>query len=358
MKILFIINSLSIGGAQKLIVDLAILLSNKYEVGFYTLNDSESFLKEQLVGHNIKILPSKKHLYSPLHIFNIAKLSKEYDVIHVNLFPSLYFVALAKLFILNRNCKLIYTEHSTENKRRHFFVFRLIEKWVYNRYDNIVCITDSVKINLINWIGDNNKIITINNGIDTHKYADATPINRSSLCISENSIILFMSARFSPAKDHITLVKALSRINDENVYLLFAGDGPTKSHVEQFVNQLGLSKNVYFLGTRDDIPQLIKLSDICILSSLWEGFGLVAVEYMAGGKPVIASDVDGLNEVVQGAGIMFKKGDAVDLSEKLMSLIYNRDIRTAVANKCKQRALLYDIKYMLDSYISLYKKDK
>lgn len=77
------------------------------------------------------------------------------------------------------------------------------------------------------------------------------------------------------------------------------------------------------------------MSDICVLSSHWEGFGLVAIEYMAAGKPVIASDVPGLNDVVRGAGVLFEAGNVHDLFVKLQSLIVNADYRREVSRRCE-----------------------
>ena len=167
-----------------------------------------------------------------------------------------------------------------------------------------------------------------------------------------------MTARFTPSKDQKTLVKAYSLIKPllrKNVYLFFAGDGPLKKEVEELVDELCLSEYIIFLGVREDVQELIKTSDICVLSSVWEGFGLAALECMAADKPVIASDVDGLNSVVGGAGILFTQGNATDLAKKISMLIKEPELRKIIADKCQHRAVQYDVTCMLNSYMEFYK---
>ena len=116
-----------------------------------------------------------------------------------------------------------------------------------------------------------------------------------------------MTGRFSKAKDHTTLVKSL-KLLPYNYKLLLVGEGELKKNIEILIKKINLENRVIFLGFRNDIPELMKTVDINILSSNWEGFGLVAVEGMASGRPFIGSDVDGMNDVIRGGGILFEKG--------------------------------------------------
>lgn len=174
--------------------------------------------------------------------------------------------------------------------------------------------------------------------------------------IQNGSVIILMSARFTLAKDQATLIRAFALLNqNNNVVLILVGEGPLKKDCIVLASQLGLQKSIFFLGAREDIPQIIQMSDICVLSSHWEGFGLVAIEYMAAGKPVIASDVPGLNDVVRGAGVLFEAGNVHDLFVKLQSLIVNADYRREVSRRCEKRSMRYDISRLVSSYVNLYK---
>ena len=103
-----------------------------------------------------------------------------------------------------------------------------------------------------------------------------------------------------------------------------------------------------------DVPELVKMTDIVVLSSNYEGFSLASIEGMASGKPVIASDVDCLTAIVKDAGILFKPGDAKELSRYIDKLLTNNIYYQDVVSKCHQRAAQYDIKLMVDQHIELY----
>ena len=105
---------------------------------------------------------------------------------------------------------------------------------------------------------------------------------------------------------------------------------------------------------RSDVPSLLKAADIFVMSSHFEGFGLAAVEGMAAGKPVIASNVEGLNEVVEGAGLLFTPCDEKDLAVSILRLSQDSGYYKKVADACKERSRLFDIRRMAESYTLLY----
>lgn len=119
---------------------------------------------------------------------------------------------------------------------------------------------------------------------------------------------------------------------------------------------MGLEDRVHFLGIRDDVERILKTSDIIVLSSNWEGFGLAAVEGMAAGKPVIASNVPGLANVVSDAGLLFTKGKDSDLANKINILIENNDLYHKLSLAAEKRAELFSLDKMVDKYIELYNK--
>lgn len=109
------------------------------------------------------------------------------------------------------------------------------------------------------------------------------------------------------------------------------------------------------MGVRDDVPGLLKSASIAVMSSHWEGFGLAAAEAMAAGMPVIASDVDGLSEVVQGAGVLFEHGNERQLAHKILQLESDRGLYDRVAARCMERAAGFDIAQMVRGYDRLYR---
>lgn len=345
MKVLHIINSLEIGGAQRLLSDLIPLqIRQGLDVNVLVGGEegNEFSRKIQSAGSHIHKIDSPQYI-SLNSIKEIRRIIKNYDVVHVHLFPSLYLVALASLGL---KTKLVYTEHSTSNRRREKAYLRPIEQFIYRQYNKIVSISQQTQEALQKWLKtDDNRFLVINNGVDVEKFSS---IKRP---VTKNSLI--MISRFVDAKDQATVIKAMKYL-DSDVTVTLVGDGENLERCIELAKSIGVGDRVVFLGNRSDIAELISSSDIGIQSSNWEGFGLTAVELMAAGKPVIASNVDGLKQVVEGAGLIFEKGNPEQLADKIKVLLHNPDIYAETAVKCFNRAKQFDIRHMADQYLQVY----
>lgn len=360
MKVLHIITSLFPGGAEKLLLDsIPFYKELGLEVDVLLLNGCDSiFLKTLKRMNNCHVYSlGKGSVYNPLLIFKIIPFLKKYHIIHTHLFPTLYWVALAKYFS-SSSCKFVYTEHSTHNRRREKVLLRPFEKFMYNRFDKIIAISKYTKRNLLEWIGHKNesRVEVIENGINLSKYTQAIPYNRETLKISLDTKVILMTARLSIQKDHYTLVRAFAKLSDISSCLILIGDGPLKSSLVSLTRELGIEDRVLFLGIREDVPELVKMADICVLSSNWEGFGLVAAEYMAASKPTLASNVEGLRDIVNDAGILFEKGNDDDLRNKIENLISDNSYYEQISEKCYERSLEFGLDKMVNSYINIYKE--
>ena len=345
MKLLHIISSLEIGGAQRLLSDLLPVQKEQgldVELLVNVRVENEFTAKIEDAGVKITSL-NIPNLYSLSNIIRLRGIIKQYDVVHVHLFPSVYWVAIASIGL---NVKLVYTEHSTSNRRREKTYLRPIEKLVYRQYDKIISISQQVQDALQGWLwAKNERFVVINNGVDVERFSLLRrPIAPKSL---------IMVSRFAPAKDQETLIRAMKYV-DEDVILRLVGDGENLEHCRQLAIDEGVSDRVMFLGARSDVAELIAESYIGVQSSNWEGFGLTAVELMAAGKPVVASAVEGLKQVVDGAGVVFGRGDVAELAEKITQLLVNKEYYETIANACKQRAKAYDISVMAEKYKCVY----
>ncbi|MDM1405487.1 glycosyltransferase [Myroides marinus] len=354
MKIIHIIDSLGIGGAERLITDIVPNLVEKgNKVDVVLLNGEKTHLYKELESLNCcKIYSLGKSYYNPLYILKLIPYFYSYDIIHVHLFPAQYFAALARLFCFKK-VKLIFTEHNTSNTRLESKKYRWIERFIYSCYNKVVCITNEVKTVLIDRLNLNeSKLIVVENGVSLETVRSADLISRESMGFNENDKLLIMVAGFRPQKDHDTVIRSLVKL--PSVYkLLLVGDGERRKELENLVSELSLSGRVHFLGIRSDVYSLMKMCDVAILSSHWEGFGLVAVEAMASGIPLIASNVDGLAQVVEGGGILFEKGSESDLYDKILSL-EGESYYQEVCEKGLIKAKRYDIDSMVDKLIVVY----
>lgn len=354
MKVLQIINSLNIGGAEKLVSDLVYLLNEKaIDTDALILIESKTFLYDRIKEYKVQFLTSGSP-YNPFLIFKIIPILKKYDVIHIHLFPSLYWVVLAKMFSGSKT-KLIYTEHNTNNNRRNSRMGKMMDNFIYSFLDKMITISPEVDRLLKVHISEkqHHKMKIISNGVDLKLIQNAIPYSKSILNQNENDVMMLQVSSFREQKDQATVIAALQYL-PSNYHLMLAGDGPLINKMKQLTEQLKLTERVHFLGLRDDIPRLLKSVDYVILSSVYEGLSLASVEGMASGKPFLASNVPGLSEIVGGYGVLFEKGNANDLAEKILQLSTDDEYKNQIIHQCIDRAKDFDISVMIDEYMAVY----
>lgn len=356
MKVLQVITSLRTGGAEKLILDSVPIYQKKgIKTDVLILSDEDTVFRNKLencTSGNVFSL-TKGSVYNPLLIFKIMPLLKKYDIIHAHLFPTLYWVVLAKCFKFSKT-KIFYTEHNTNNRRRSHFFLSKVDKFIYSKINFVGCISQGVFDNLRNYLRKLNRIRIIHNGIDLNAFRKQN-ISFKNYFFANSDKILIQVSSFRKQKDQETLINALKLLPSE-FKLLLVGDGPLRVKREEQVQNLELTQRVLFLGIRDDIPQLLYSSDVVVLSSHYEGFGLAIVEGMAANKPVIASDVSGVREIVENYGLLFEQGNAKDLADKVKRLYKDENYYKKVKEACFFRANDFDINNMVDLYINEYKK--
>lgn len=360
MNVLHVINNLTFGGAEKLVIDIIQYLHReKIQADLLVLNDEKAVYHAADLPGSCKLFFSRKGAgnYHPSHFFAIRKHIKNYDIVHVHLFPAQYWVALAQV-CSRKKIPMVTTEHNTFNNRMKYPLFRLAERQVFGRYAKIAAISGATQEALEKWLNlKSNRFITIQNGIDLKCIREAKRYDDSSMMadnIQPEDVLLLMIGRFTAQKDHYTLLRALSLL-PVTYKLLLVGEGEKKEEYIAYCRQQGLDSRVIFTGFRKDVPRLLKSVTLSILSSNWEGFGLAAVEAMAAGTPVIASNVPGLKEVVEDAGILFEKGNEKELAAKIHTLAADPTTRQQIIKKQYQRAAIYDMANTCRKYIDLYK---
>ena len=311
MRILHIVNRLSEGGVESFLLQLLPKLQqNGLKVELLVLDKYATSLASIFAEKGIKVYVSHYgSVYNPMQIFAIRKYLSAFDVVHVHLWPAQLYVSIAKT-IINTKAKLITTEHCNFNKRRAYSFYRPIEQWMYRKYDAIVGCGVTSRNNLTEWIGESEQIISIPNGINIQKFKNIQGYSKDVLGLPSNAYIVVMVARFFKQKDHATLIRALLHL-PENVYVLFVGSGST-------------------------MPQVI--------------------EYMASGKPVIASDVDGMSELIADKKMLFPVGNSLELADRILMLMDNHKYAEAKASENRESAQNYSIEAMVSHYMEIYRK--
>lgn len=357
MRILHVINRCGkANGAAKLILDIVAYHKQKgHIVDVLTLVAIEPSYEHEFkdIGCSyVSMYPQGCSMMNPSLLIKMKEIMRRYDIVHAHLFPAFYWTALAKV-IFNLNCNLVFTEHATENNRRKSWL-RPIERFIYRQYDSIIAISDAVKNNLVNHLCSDYNITTIENGVHLATYNRAKSNLRQELGLSCDDKIIMQIAGFRQEKDQKTVIKAMALLPDK-YHAVFVGGGSLLDTHIRFAHEQGLIKRCHFLNVRNDVPMLLRAADVVVVSSHFEGFGLVAIEGMASNKPVIASNVCGLSEVVKDAGLLFESMNADELAQKIKSLCEDAILYDAIAAKCYNRALLYDISKTASKYEMIYK---
>lgn len=365
MKILHIINTLGKGGAEKLLVQTLPYYQQEagWEVDMLQItsrNEVPEYL-ETLAASGVQIHTlGARSVYDPSNIPALRRFLKQnrYDIIHVHIFPAMYWVPLALMF-RKKDTRLVFTEHNTHNRRWDKWYFKGADRYMYHRYDTIVAITDDVKKNLAQWQpGIAGRIVTVFNGIDIASLQHIAPADRqemlSSLAIQDDAKLLLMTARFDKQKDHRTLVEAMKSL-PVNYYLLLAGDGPERASMELAAAQYGVAARVKFLGFRADVQRLMKTVDLNILSSNYEGLSGVTLEALCSGKPFLGSDVTGIQNVVPDARFLFEHNNAAMLAQQVQRIIQEPGLASAMGETALAYVKQYDIHNMVSGHVALYR---
>lgn len=347
MRILHVITSLRTGGAERLMVDMLPRMKAKgHEVDLCVFDGVRTPFYEELGSKGVRVIPLGHSVYSLVNLFKLIPLMRGYDIVHSHNTACQYFVAIASLFL---KCKIYTTEHNTSNRRRNIW-WLMSDRWMYGRYEKVVCISELTKKNLLQHIGDSfeKKCVIIYNGIDITAFAN------SSSPLSNGKKILMVSA-FREQKDQKTLIRTMKELPSE--YMLeLAGGGEERliTECKLLVQELHLDERVKFLGVRTDIPALLNAANVVVLSSHYEGLSLSSLEGMASGRPFVASDVEGLRDIVGGYGVLFPHEDSIALANIIRKLCEDASYAKEVAVRCQARAKMFDISIMTQKYLEIY----
>ena len=237
--------------------------------------------------------------------------------------------AFARIADLGLNNKVIYNPHgwafNMQQSAKKKEMCKWVEKISAHFCDKIVCISDAEKESALREkICKSSKLQVIYNGIDLEEIEKTTPMSRDQLGIPKDAFVVGMVGRLSKQKAPDTFVKAAKLIKEKipNAFFLMVGDGELRDQVESLSNQYDLGSSFLITGWVDNPTAYMKIMDVGMLLSRWEGFGLVLPEYMACGVPIVATDVDAIPNIIQNGvnGMLVDKDDyhkAADAVDRL-----------------------------------------
>tara|TARA_Y100001970_G_scaffold250206_1_gene321707 strand:- start:26457 stop:27620 length:1164 start_codon:yes stop_codon:yes gene_type:complete len=347
LKILFILKNLALGGTEVFNLQLIKYLQSRgLDIDLLTI-DSKNELEEETKGLNIFDLKASSIRNSIPGLYKVLK-SNNYEIVVANVWPlTLIAILLSKLMY---KTKCICIEHGILSKEysRKTFLFRYIQKisikLLYRLSNAIVAVSRGVKEDLMGLGANDKSIKVIYNSTRPYKTKDLDSDLKEWYEFS--GIKLISVANLKKEKNISNLLKAFNMLlNDysNNISLLILGEGPLENSLKDEAKDLGILKKVFFGGKRINALDYINRSDIFVLSSDFEGFGIVLIEALSLGKTIVATRNEGALEIIkqEEIGYLCNLDDPNDLSHKIID---------AIANPLKKETLIKESrKYSIDN---------
>lgn len=244
-------------------------------------------------------------------------------------------------------------------------IYIYLEKLASHITDKIVALTNREKEDHIVFkIADENKIVVICSGVELDKYNELrfneNQNFKKELGIQENSLIIGTVGRLVPVKGAEFLIEAAKHIISKypDTLFMFTGDGYLRQDLEKKAFDLGINENIIFLGWRDDAAKVLSIYDVFVLPSLNEGMGRVLVEAMALGKPIVASDIGGIPDLVTHGknGFLVPPKNPKELAKHIQILIEDKAKREKMGLAGKKMALDFSAENMVEKIDKLYEE--
>lgn len=267
----------------------------------------------------------------------VRKLIKKYnpDIVYAH---SSKAGAIARIADIGLKNYCIYNPHGWAfNMRcsaRKKAIYTVIEKIASPFCDKIICISDAEKRSALEKkICRDDKLQVIFNGVDIDAYENGVrgAVKREDLNIPDDAFVVGMVGRMSPQKAPDVFAKMAKQVKDEvpNAHFIIVGNGNQEAEIKKYAEDNGFSDRLHITGWVDNPMSYVELFDVACLLSRWEGFGLALPEYMMAGKPIVASRVDAIPNIIQNGknGLLVEVDDAVSASEAVLRLYRESGLR-------------------------------
>lgn len=357
------------GGSGVVATELGIALAKRgHEIHFVTYKQPVrlDYLTHNIHYHEVIVPEYPLFHYQPYELALSSKLVtvvKKFniDVLHVHYaIPHAYAGYMAQKMLLEEGIDLpmMTTLHGTDITLvgSHSF-YKPAVNFSINKSDLVTSVSESLRSDTLAIFDIDKEVHVIPNFIDMNNLQKDFKNCKRHLMANEDEKIIVHVSNLRPVKriDHV--IEVFYRVQKQlKAKLLIIGDGPERENASKLAHDLGIRDQILFLGKSNEIERILCFSDLFLLPSEKESFGLAALEAMAHGIPVVASNTGGLPEVVNEAysGYLCKVGDVESMAEKAISILSNEQKLTQMKLNAEKQAWKFDIEQIVPMYEKLY----
>jgi len=359
------------GGSGVVATELGLELSKRgHEIHFITYSQP---VRLELISNNVHFHEVNVPEYPLFHyqpyelalsskLVDMVKLHK-IDVLHVHYaIPHAYAAYMAKKMLHEEgiNLPIVTTLHGTDITLvgSHPF-YKPAVAFSINKSDAVTSVSQSLKDDTIRLFDIKNEIQVVPNFIDFSKYSDEFKDCQREMMASDNEKIITHISNFRPVKRIKDVINTFFYIEKEiPSKLMMVGEGPEKESAELLCEHLGIEDKVLFFGKSHEIDKILCFSDLFLLPSETESFGLAALEAMASGVPVISSNSGGIPEVNRHgvSGYLSAVGDTKEMVHHALSILRDDNLLAMFKENAKAEAKQFDIHKIVPFYENIYQK--
>lgn len=357
MNILFFTRTMKLGGTENVILQLCEVMkenANKIVVCSSGGVNTDK-LKEMGIKHYTIPDIEKKNLLVILKVLTtLLKILKRerITIVHTHHRMAAFY---SRILLFITNFTFINTSHNTfYNKKR-------LTKFAYKKA-NLIAVGNKVKENLCDFFGLPDSQITVIYNSTIPFNGNITPIEKLTKYRQDGYFLVGNIGRLSEQKGMEFFIKAVPSIlrKCKNVKFFIVGDGELRNKLKSLISELSLHEDVFLLGYRNDIQNIMSQLDLIVLSSLWEGLPLTPLEAFSVGKTIVATSVDGTVEIVQDGvnGLLVQPEDAQQIADNVLKLVKQEELRksmeqSAYVTYCEKFTFLSFERHYVDYYANI-----
>lgn len=359
------------GGSGVVATELGVELSKRgHEIHFITYRQP---VRLELLGNNIHFHEVHVPEYPLFHYqpYELALSSKLVDMVklfgiellHVHYaIPHAYAAYMAQQMLKQEGIliPIVTTLHGTDITLvgSHPF-YKPAVTFSINKSDAVTSVSESLKQDTLRLFEIEREIKVVPNFIDLNKHQNNFIDCQRTMLAENDEFIITHISNFRAVKNIPDVIAVFNKIQEQiPAKLMMVGEGPEKEHAENLVDNWGISDKVIFLGNSNEIDRILCFSDLFLLPSTSESFGLAALEAMASGVPVISTNSGGLSEVnIHGfSGYLSEVHDINDMSNKALSILKDRQKLQEFKANAKEQSSKFDIHQIVPMYEAIYQE--